>query len=215
MCPQLVNYLGSNVVGTSLWIIMEFVDGGSVLDRIRQTRVLNEKETAVVCRETLLGLAYLANEGRVHRDIKAANILLSKDCCVKLGDFGASGQLTDTMTKLNTFVGSPYWMAPEVITEERYDSKADIWSLGITCIEMLTGYPPNSHHLPLQMISIIPKQPSPKLDEKFSKEARSFVEACLQRNSENRPTIHMLLKHPFIESADNIKQLEEYINIET
>ena len=112
-CPQLINYYGSVVFGTKLWIVMEYVDGGSILDRIKR-KVLTEEEIAVVVKEVLSGLLYLSNEGKIHRDIKAANILLSRQGQVKLADFGATAQLTDTMTKCSTFVGSPYWMAPEV-----------------------------------------------------------------------------------------------------
>jgi hypothetical protein len=112
-CPQLVNYYGSTVKGTKLWIAMEYVDGGAVLDAMKERKMLEEKYIAIVGREVLLGLAYLATNGKIHRDIKAANILLSKSGAVKLADFGASRQLTDTVQKCNTFVGSPYWMAPE------------------------------------------------------------------------------------------------------
>lgn len=115
-CDQLIRYYSSNVIGTVLWIAMEYVDGGSVLDRVK-VKKFKESQVAVVCREVLLGLKYLAADGKIHRDIKAANILLSNSGKVKLADFGASGQLTDTMTKCNTFVGSPYWMAPEIMTE--------------------------------------------------------------------------------------------------
>jgi uncharacterized coiled-coil DUF342 family protein len=124
-CPQLTNYYGSSVQGTQLWIVMEYIDGGSVLDRLKYI-ALEEKYIAVIVREVLLGLQYLENERKIHRDIKAANILMSRRGDVKLGDFGASRQLTDTMTKCNTFVGSPYWMAPEVMMQSEYDGKADI-----------------------------------------------------------------------------------------
>jgi serine/threonine-protein kinase 24/25/MST4 len=126
-CPQLINYFGSQVFGTKLWIVMEYVDGGSVLDRISQ-KPLEERQIAIIVKEVLSGLAYLSMDGKIHRDIKAANILISKSGQVKLADFGASAQLTDTMTKCSTFVGSPYWMAPEVMTQNQYDGKADVWS---------------------------------------------------------------------------------------
>lgn len=118
-CPQLVNYYGSTVKSTKLWIAMEFVDGGAVLDAVKERKTLEEKYIAIVAREVLIGLAYLATNGKIHRDIKAANILLGKNGCVKLADFGASRQLTDTVQKCNTFVGSPYWMAPEVMSTLR------------------------------------------------------------------------------------------------
>lgn len=163
-CPQLTTYYGSLVFGTKLWIIMEYCDGGSVLDRLK-LRSLDEPEIAVVVREVLSGLKYLHGSGKIHRDIKAANILLSRKGAVKLADFGASGQLTDSMTKCKTFVGSPYWMAPEVMTQNQYDGKADIWSLGITCIELTTGKPPNWRIPPLRVINVIPKEAPPKLEK--------------------------------------------------
>lgn len=168
-CAQLITYYTSFVRGTSLWIAMEFLDGGSVLDRVK-TKPFREAQVAVVCREVLLGLRYLAAEGKIHRDIKAANILLSNSGRVKLADFGASGQLTDTMTKCNTFVGSPYWMAPEVMTQSKYDGKADVWSLGITCLEMMAGKPPLHEIPPLKAIRVIPKNPAPQVPPgKYSK----------------------------------------------
>eukprot|EP01083_Nonionella_stella_P131616 399990_1 len=214
MCPQLVNYIGSSVVGTNLWIIMEYVSRGSLLDQMKRIdRNLTEPEVAIVCREVLLGLAYLSSIRRVHRDIKAANILISDRCEVKLADFGASGELTETMTKLNTFVGSPYWMAPEVITEEKYDEKADIWSLGITCFEMVTGKPPHASIPPMQMISIIPHQPPLCLDPEggFSKDFCEFVKLCLQRDPERRPAVHKLQKHPFILNSKPNSYLKDFV----
>jgi len=202
-CPQLINYFGSSVFGTKLWIAMEYVDGGSILDRIKK-KPLTEKQIAVVAKEVLLGLDYLARDGKIHRDIKAANILLSKTGQVKLADFGATAQLTDTMTKCNTFVGSPYWMAPEVMTQNQYDGKADIWSLGITCIEMSTGKPPFSDLHPLKVISQIPRAPPPKLPTGFSIELNEFVNLCLAKNPAQRPTIKELLKTKLIASAGGI-----------
>ncbi len=115
------------MLGTKLWIAMEYVDGGSILDKIKKSgKVLNEEQIAYVVHEVLLGLQFLNMQGKIHRDIKAANILLSKTGQVKLADFGATAQLTDTMTKCSTFVGSPYWMAPEVMTQPNYDGKADV-----------------------------------------------------------------------------------------
>jgi len=200
-CPQLTNYYGSVVFGTRLWIAMEYLDGGSLLDKIKE-KPLTEAQIAVVMREVLLGLAYLSASQKIHRDIKAANILLSKDGQVKLADFGASTQLTDTMTKCNTFVGSPYWMAPEILTQNNYDGKADIWSLGITCLELTTGKPPNSEIAPLKVITVIPQKPSPELDKtKFSKNFCDFVAQCLTKDPKARPAIATLLKHPFVTGA--------------
>jgi len=200
-CAQLTSYYGSVVVGTKLWIAMEYLDGGSVLDKVK-VKTLTEAQIAVVAREVLLGLKYLAGEKKIHRDIKAANILLSSSGQVKLADFGASGQLTESMTKCNTFVGSPYWMAPEILTENKYDGKADVWSLGITCLEMLSGKPPLSEFPPLKVITMIPQREPPVPDRaKYSKNFCDFVAACLTKDPATRPGLSELLKMPFITEA--------------
>ena len=207
-CPQLINYYGSSVFGTKLWIVMEFVDGGSILDRVKH-KPLTENEIAIVVKEVLSGLLYLSNEGKIHRDIKAANILLSKTGQVKLADFGATAQLTDTMTKCSTFVGSPYWMAPEVMTQNSYDGKADIWSLGITCYEMATGHPPNANVHPLKLVSLIPRQQPPTLPAGggWSAEFNDFIARCLVKDPTQRSGIKDLLRMDFVQRAGNISQL--------
>lgn len=208
-CTQLTEYYTSIVYGTKLWIVMEYVDGGSVYDKL-QKKKLEEKHIAVIVREVLEGLKHLFFEGkRIHRDIKAANILLSKDGTVKLADFGATGQLTDSVTKCNTMVGSPYWMAPEVMTQNRYDGKADIWSLGITCIEMATGKPPHANLHPLKAINLIPRSPPPKLKGDFSKEFQEFVSMCLLKDPKKRPTIKDLMNHAFVKGADKTEILKD------
>lgn len=209
-CRQLTRYFGSQTHHTKLWIAMEYVDGGSVHDIVKQTP-LEERFIAIVVREVLLGLKFLFEDtGKIHRDVKAANILLARDGYVKLADFGATGQLTDTMTKCQTFVGSPYWMAPEVMTANRYDYKADIWSLGITCIEMATGKPPNWKVHPLQVISVIPSQPAPRLEgDNFSRVFKQFVSVCLVKDPKTRPTFAMLLRHPFVKGAGPVEDIAE------
>jgi serine/threonine-protein kinase 24/25/MST4 len=217
-CSQLTSYYGCATFGTKIWIAMEYADGGSVLNVVqKQKHGLEEKYIAVIVKEVIAGLCFLNAEHKIHRDIKAANILLTKDGRVKLADFGASRQLTDTMTRCSTFVGSPYWMAPEVMTQNSYDGQADIWSLGITVIEMALGKPPLKEHHPLKAVSLIPLQPAPKLESKdgeFSQAMRNFVSVCLVKNPQHRANLDLLKQHPFIRGACDKKILRELFDDE-
>jgi serine/threonine-protein kinase 24/25/MST4 len=187
---------------------MEYVNGGSLLDHIK-IEPLNEKYIAIVAREVLLGLQYLNNEGKIHRDIKAANILIGTEGSVKLADFGASRALNDTMSKCNTFVGSPYWMSPDVITQHDYDGKADIWSLGITCIELAQGKPPHTNVNPMAVLQVIIRDPPPQLIGNFSKDFKEFVALCLVKDPQQRCGISELLKTKFIKNAKKTKFIAE------
>ncbi|XP_022901305.1 serine/threonine-protein kinase 3 [Onthophagus taurus] len=202
--PYVVKYYGSYFKNTDLWIVMEYCGAGSVSDIMRlRKKTLSEDEIATILCDTLKGLEYLHLRRKIHRDIKAGNILLNSEGHAKLADFGVAGQLTDTMAKRNTVIGTPFWMAPEVIQEIGYDCVADIWSLGITALEMAEGKPPYGDIHPMRAIFMIPTKPPPSFREpdKWSPEFIDFVSLCLVKNPDQRATATDLLQHEFIGNA--------------
>ncbi|XP_073294178.1 serine/threonine-protein kinase 1-like isoform X1 [Primulina huaijiensis] len=202
--PNVVRYLGSYQGEEYLWIVMEYCGGGSVADLMNVTDdPLEEYQIAYICREALKGLSYLHSIFKVHRDIKGGNILLTDQGEVKLGDFGVAAQLTRTMSKRNTFIGTPHWMAPEVIQESRYDGKVDVWALGVSAIEMAEGLPPRATVHPMRVLFMISIEPAPMLEdkEKWSLVFHDFIAKCLTKDTRLRPTATEMLKHKFIEKC--------------
>ncbi|NWU81716.1 STK4 kinase, partial [Onychorhynchus coronatus] len=213
--PHVVKYYGSYFKNTDLWIVMEYCGAGSVSDIIRlRNKTLTEEEIATIVQSTLKGLEYLHFMRKIHRDIKAGNILLNTEGHAKLADFGVAGQLTDTMAKRNTVIGTPFWMAPEVIQEIGYNCVADIWSLGITAIEMAEGKPPYADIHPMRAIFMIPTNPPPtfRKPELWSDSFTDFVKQCLVKSPEQRATATQLLQHPFVKSAKGVSILRDLIN---
>ncbi|CAG8540964.1 106_t:CDS:10 [Paraglomus occultum] len=197
---NITRYYGSYLHGTKLWIVMEYAAGGSIRALMKAGKI-EEKYICIITREVLLALSYLHKCKIIHRDIKAANILLTAEGKVQLCDFGVAGQLTATSSKRTSFVGTPYWMAPEVIKEgAAYDTKADIWSLGITVYEIATGNPPLADLSAMRAIQLIPKSPPPRLEGDFSNLMKEFVTACLNEVPDERLTADDLMKLKFIRS---------------
>ncbi|XP_033883500.2 TRAF2 and NCK-interacting protein kinase isoform X8 [Acipenser ruthenus] len=202
-------------IDDQLWLVMEFCGAGSVTDLIKNTKgnSLKEEWTAYICREILRGLTHLHQHKVIHRDIKGQNVLLTENAEVKLVDFGVSAQLDRTVGRRNTFIGTPYWMAPEVIAcdenpDATYDFKSDLWSLGITAIEMAEGAPPLCDMHPMRALFLIPRNPAPRLkSKKWSKKFQTFIDSCLVKNHGQRPSTEQLLKHPFIRDQTNERQV--------
>uniref|UniRef100_A0A8C8RN28 non-specific serine/threonine protein kinase n=1 Tax=Pelusios castaneus TaxID=367368 RepID=A0A8C8RN28_9SAUR len=198
-----------------LWLVMEFCGAGSVTDLVKNTKgnALKEDCIAYICREILRGLAHLHAHKVIHRDIKGQNVLLTENAEVKLVDFGVSAQLDRTVGRRNTFIGTPYWMAPEVIAcdenpDATYDYRSDIWSLGITAIEMAEGAPPLCDMHPMRALFLIPRNPPPKLkSKKWSKKFIDFIDTCLIKTYLNRPPTEQLLKYPFIRDQPTERQV--------
>lgn len=213
--PNIVEYVDSYMVEDQLWVIMEFMSGGCLTEVLEQFDYvqMNEAQMAYVCAQTLKALMYIHSLHRIHRDIKSDNILLGEDGSVKTADFGYAAQLTQKQQKRNTVVGTPYWMAPELIRGHDYGTKVDIWSLGIMAMEMAEGEPPYMEFPPLRALFLITTKGIPDLKEphKWSRECRDFISQCLIKDVDDRPEAAELLKHPFLKKACDKRELTPII----
>lgn len=212
--PNIVNYIDSYLVKGDLWVIMEYMEGGSLTEIVTHS-VMTEGQIGAVCRETLKGLKFLHSKGVIHRDIKSDNILLDINGNIKMTDFGFCAQINEINLKRTTMVGTPYWMAPEVVSRKEYGPKVDIWSLGIMVIEMIEGEPPYLNETPLRALYLIATNGTPSLKEPeaLSYDIRRFLSWCLQVDFNKRATADDLLHDKFILESDDVESLSPLVKI--
>ncbi|ORE19427.1 hypothetical protein CU097_009523 [Rhizopus azygosporus] len=209
---NLVKHIDTFFWRKNVWIVMEYMEGGSLTDIVTHN-YLTEAEIAAICFEVLKALAYLHSKGVIHRDIKSDNILIGLHGQVKLSDFGYCAHLEKPYSKRTTLAGTLCWMAPEIVQNKEYGPTVDIWSLGITAIEMIEGSPPHLED-PQQAIELLKTKNAPpalKNPDQLSSTFRDFLSQCLQFKAENRPTAHDLLQHPFLSKAAPLDSLRPLI----
>lgn len=212
--PNIVNYIDSYLLKGELWVVMEYMEGGSLTEIVTHS-VMTEAQIGAVCRETLKGLKFLHSKGVIHRDIKSDNILLNTEGNIKMTDFGFCAQINELNLKRTTMVGTPYWMAPEVVSRKEYGPKVDIWSLGIMVIEMIEGEPPYLNETPLRALYLIATNGTPRLKEPeaLSNDIKKFLARCLQVDPSRRGTAEKLLEDKFIYESDDVSSLAPLVKI--